>query len=66
MGKTDSHIVLLVRSKKSFTPKFGLIVGAISGSEFAMFEAIWVYNPILVFGWTWSLIRTDGFAGLFG
>jgi RsiW-degrading membrane proteinase PrsW (M82 family) len=54
------------RSKKSFTPQFGLVLGAVSGAGFGMFEAIWVHNQILASGWTWSLIRTEGFAALFG
>jgi RsiW-degrading membrane proteinase PrsW (M82 family) len=32
------------RSKKSFTPLFGLITGAVSGAGFGIFEAIWKIN----------------------
>jgi len=35
------------RNKKSFTPQFGLIAGAVSGAGFGVFEAIWVHNQIL-------------------
>jgi RsiW-degrading membrane proteinase PrsW (M82 family) len=31
---------------KRFTPKFGLIVGAVSGAGFGIFEAIWIHPDI--------------------
>ncbi len=38
------------RSKRSLTPKMGLIIGAVSGAGFGVFEAIWVHNQIFVNG----------------
>ena len=45
------------RGKKSFTPKFGLIVGAVSGAGFGIFEAIWVHNQIFAAGVSWSVVN---------
>jgi len=54
------------RNKKAFTPKFGLIVGAISGAGFGVFEAIWEHNQIFASGWTWNLVETTGLTALLG
>ena len=43
------------RSKKSFTPRFGLMLGAVSGAGFGVFEAIWVHNQIFAQGVSWSV-----------
>lgn len=50
----------------SFTPQFGLIVGAVSGAGFGVFEAIWVHNTIFASGWTWSMVEAYGFPALLG
>lgn len=44
------------RSKKSFTPRFSLMLGAVSGAGFGVFEAIWVHNQIFVNGVSWSVV----------
>ena len=54
------------RNHWSFTPKFGLIAGAVSGAGFGVFEAIWVHNTIFASGWTWSMVETGGFLALLG
>ena len=50
-------------SGKRFTPKFGLIVGAVSGAGFGIFEAIWVHNQIFASGVSWSSLG-DSWLGL--
>ena len=47
------------RSKQSFTPKFGLIVGAVSGAGFGVFEAIWVHNQIFAAGVSWPVVNNS-------
>ena len=47
-------------SKKSFNPQFGLIVGAVSGAGFGIFETIWNIIDIGTYGWIWSKIGIDG------
>ncbi len=54
------------RNHWSFTPKFGLIAGAVSGAGFGVFEAIWVHNTIFASGWTWGTVETNGFLALLG
>lgn len=54
------------RNHWNFTPKFGLIAGAVSGAGFGVFEAIWVHNSIFASGWTWGTVETSGFFALLG
>lgn len=54
------------RYQQHFTPKFGLIAGAVSGAGFGIFEAIWVHNTIFSSGWTLAAIQTGGFMALLG
>ena len=54
------------RNNRYFTPKFGLIVGAVSGAGFGVFEAVWVHNTILASGWTWAAVETGGALALLG
>lgn len=54
------------RNNWNFTPKFGLIAGAVSGAGFGVFEAIWVHNTIFAAGWTWATVETNGFLALLG
>lgn len=55
-----------VHKKRSFTPQFGLLAGAISGAGFGIFEAIWVNNQILASGWNLAAVQANGFAALWG
>jgi len=54
------------RSTGIFTPRFGLITGAVAGAGFGVFEAVWVHNTIFAAGWTWSIVETGGFLALLG
>jgi RsiW-degrading membrane proteinase PrsW (M82 family) len=54
------------RFHEFFTPEFGLLVGAISGAGFGVFEAIWVHNTIFAAGWTWHMVQAGGFLALLG
>lgn len=54
------------RSHSSLTPKFGLIVGAVSGAGFGVFEAIWVHNTMFSSGWTWNAVQVGGLLALLG
>ncbi len=49
-----------------FTPKFGLIAGAVSGAGFGIFEAIRAHNLMFASGWVWSMVETGGFLTLMG
>jgi RsiW-degrading membrane proteinase PrsW (M82 family) len=54
------------RSQISFTPRVGLIVGAVSGAGFGVFEAIWVHNTMFASGWAWGIVEANGFPALLG
>ena len=53
-----------LRHNRNLTPKFGLIIGAVSGAGFGVFEAIWVHNSVLAAGWTWQAVTINGFMGI--
>jgi RsiW-degrading membrane proteinase PrsW (M82 family) len=55
-AKLVPTLVCWWRSKRSLTPKMGLIIGAVSGAGFGVFEAIWVHNQIFVYGVSWSVV----------
>jgi len=52
-------VVYWWRSGKSLDPKLGLVIGAVAGAGFAIFEARWVLSQ-----WTWELVQTYGFMAL--
>ena len=54
------------RSGKNIAPKLGLVIGAVSGAGFGIFEAQYAHNTIFASGWTWELVQTYGFWALFG
>jgi RsiW-degrading membrane proteinase PrsW (M82 family) len=54
------------RSGKNLDPKLGLVIGAVAGAGFSIFEAQHLHNVIFSYGWTWGLIDTYGFAAIFG
>jgi RsiW-degrading membrane proteinase PrsW (M82 family) len=54
------------RNHWNFTPKFGLIAGAVAGAGFSVFEAVWIHNTIFASGWAWSTVETSGFLALLG
>lgn len=47
-------------------PRMGLMVGAVAGAGFGIFEAVWVHNTIFAGGWNWGLVETNGFLALLG
>jgi len=59
-------IVYWWRSGKNIDPKLGLIIGAVAGAGFAIFEAQWAHNQIFASGWTWEAVQTYGFWALAG
>jgi RsiW-degrading membrane proteinase PrsW (M82 family) len=51
------------RSGRTLTPKMGLIIGAVAGAGFGIFEAIWDGASVLGGGWTFDAVSTYGFSG---
>lgn len=54
------------RSHKSLDPKMGLMLGAVAGAGFGIFEAVWIHNEIFASGWSWALVQSQGYLALLG
>jgi RsiW-degrading membrane proteinase PrsW (M82 family) len=59
-------VVYWCRSGKSIDPKLGLVIGAVAGAGFGIFEAQWAHNTIFASGWSWEAVQTGGFWALAG
>lgn len=57
-------VVYWRRSGKNIDPKLGLIIGAVAGAGFGIFETQWALNAIFASGWTWEAVQTGGFMAL--
>jgi len=49
---------------KKIVPNFGLIIGAVAGAGFGVFEAQAMHNALFAMGWTWDAVGTLGFNAL--
>jgi len=54
------------RQGKKMDPRMGLMVGAVAGASFGVFEAQWVHNSIFASGWSWAAVEMGGLASLVG
>ena len=52
------------RKGRKIDPKTGLIIGAVAGLGFGVFEAVWVHNSVFAAGWTWSAVQVGGVVAL--
>ena len=52
--------------EKNLDVKTGLMVGAVAGFGFGVFEAIWAHNSIFAAGWTWEAVQIGGYMALAG
>ena len=59
-------VVYWWRSSKNIDPKLGLVIGAVAGAGFGIFEAQWQHNAIFASGWTWQAVQAGGFWALAG
>jgi len=49
------------RQKKNISARTGLLLGAVSGLGFGVFEAIWIHNSVFISGWELgSAVATTG------
>ncbi len=51
---------------RTISPKMGIMIGAVAGAGFGIFEAIWVHDSIFAAGWSWSLVQSHGVVVLLG
>jgi len=60
-------ILIFMRLNRSISgPKLGLMVGAVAGCAFGVFEAQWAHNQIINAGWNPEIIGAIGFNAVFG
>jgi RsiW-degrading membrane proteinase PrsW (M82 family) len=52
------------RKGRNITPRMGLILGAVAGLGFGVFEAVYVHNSVLAAGWNWGLVADGGVMAL--
>jgi RsiW-degrading membrane proteinase PrsW (M82 family) len=53
------------RKGRSLDPKMGLIIGAVAGLGFGVFEAVWAHNTLFAtYGWNWGMVQTNGVVAL--
>jgi RsiW-degrading membrane proteinase PrsW (M82 family) len=52
------------RKGRRIEPRMGLIIGAVAGLGFGVFEAVWAHNITFASGWSWSLVGTSGVISL--
>ena len=52
------------RAERMISPKMGLLIGAVAGVGFGVFEAVWAHNTVLAAGWNWSAIQAGGLIAL--
>ncbi len=52
------------RKGRNIDPKTGLIIGAVAGLGFGVFEAVWVHNLVFAYGWSWGMVHTSGLIAL--
>jgi RsiW-degrading membrane proteinase PrsW (M82 family) len=53
-----------LRNNRNMNARTGLIIGAISGAGFGVFEAVWVLNTTFASGWSWAIVESQGLVAL--
>jgi len=49
---------------RKITPLTGLLVGAVAGAGFGMFEAYWVHSIVFAQGWSFAVVQKQGIIAL--
>ena len=57
-------VVYWWRRGRNIDPKLGLVIGAIAGVGFGIFEAQWAHNLLFASGWSWGAVQTGGLTEL--
>ena len=57
---------VFMKWKRPQGARLALIIGAISGAGFGIFEAQWALNMTFASGWSWGTVELQGFQALFG
>lgn len=65
-AKLIPTVVYWWRNQRRLDPKLGLILGAMAGAGFGVFEAVWVHNTIFASGWDLNTVQSSGLLALLG
>jgi RsiW-degrading membrane proteinase PrsW (M82 family) len=65
-AKMVPMVIYWWRSGSDIDPKVGLVIGAVAGAGFGVFEAQHFLNSIFAQGVTWAAVQAGGFAALAG
>jgi RsiW-degrading membrane proteinase PrsW (M82 family) len=63
-AKIVPAVVYWGRRGRNIDPKLGLVIGAVAGAGFGIFEAQHIHNLIFASGWTWATVQTYGFVAI--
>ena len=54
-----------LRNNRNMNAKTGLVIGAIAGAGFGVFEAVWALNTyVFAAGWNWGMVESQGLLAL--
>jgi len=56
--------LVYVRRQASISNRDALILGAVAGAGFGIFEAAWVFNIVFASGFTWATVQLQGWQAL--
>jgi RsiW-degrading membrane proteinase PrsW (M82 family) len=59
-AKLISPVIYWLLKKRTVDPKFMLIVGAVAGAGFGIFEAQYLHNIYIASGWNFGLLNSEG------
>jgi RsiW-degrading membrane proteinase PrsW (M82 family) len=65
-AKVVPVVVYWGRSGRNIDPKLGLVVGAVAGAGFGIFETQYFHGLIFASGWTWATVQTYGLVAILG
>lgn len=63
-GKLVPIVFYWWRNDKQISPKLGLVIGAVAGLGFGVFEAVWAHNRVFAAGWSWEAVQASGVLAL--
>ena len=56
--------LIYMRHRQPISNQTALILGAVAGAGFGIFEAVWVLNTIFASGFTWATVQLQGWQAL--
>ena len=56
--------LIYMRYKHPISNRDALILGAVAGAGFGIFEAVWIFNTAFAQGFTWAIVQLQGWQAL--